>query len=67
MVGELILTDETAEKYIEEFGIKNFKWVEILKRMKTDNTIIIRVENNWNNLVLSEKIQEHFRLRTLDA
>ena len=66
MIGELVFRDETAEKYVEEFGIKDIKWVEILKKIKTDNTIIIRVENNRNNLVLSEKIQEHFRLRVLD-
>ena len=66
MIGELILIDETAEKYTEEFGIKNIKWVEILKKIKADNTIIIRVENNRNNLVLSEKIQKHFKLRVLD-
>ena len=66
MVGELIPADKAAEKYIEEFGIKNIKWVEILKRMKTDNTLIIRVENNKDNLVLSEKIQKHFKLKVLD-
>ena len=66
MIGELVLVNETAEKYIDEFGIKDIKWVEILKRIKTDNTLIIRVENKKTNLVLSEKMQENFRLKVLD-
>lgn len=66
MIGELILSDEIAKKYIKEFELENIKWVEILKRIEIDSTIIIRAENNKNNLVLPKEIQKHFKLKIVN-
>ena len=63
MIGELILKNENAEKYLEELEIKNIKWVEVIKRISVDGTLILRTESSENNLVLSPSIQKDFQLK----
>lgn len=65
MIGELIIKNDIAQKYLDELNIKNIKWVEILKRISVDGTLVLRVENNQNNLILSPTVQENFQLKIL--
>ena len=65
MIGELITKNEIAQKYLEELNIKEIKWVEILKRISVDGTLVLRVDNNQNNLILSPTVQENFQLKIL--
>ena len=65
MIGELIIKNEIAQKYLEELNIKEITWVEILKRISVDGTLVLRVDNNQNNLILSPTVQENFQLKIL--
>ena len=48
-----------------DLNIKEIKWVEILKRISVDGTLVLRVDNNQNNLILSPTVQENFQLKIL--
>ena len=43
--------------------IKNIKWIEVVKRISVDGTLILRTESSENNLVLSPSIQKDFQLK----